>query len=445
MQRYLSILLALAMSGVALAADKPATKIVLIGQGGLGSNGQNEYVADMKVLAKCLEQTAGVKTVVSEGWPEKAEILKDAKAIVLAVDNGGKLLLDRKRREQVGALLKEGIGLTAIHKAIIADLGENGERYQKILGGWANRKFTASLVQTAQLTRPDPKHPVCNGIKDFKLREGYHFKLKFAEQAKPVLTAKIFGKDFPMAWVYERPDASKGRSFGFVAGRFHDSYKNEMMRRVLVNGILWTARVEVPKEGAKVAVTDEDLKLPEPAAPKVDGVMAAIKTNKGTIHLKLFTDKTPLTCANFINLAQRKYYDGLTFHRVIKDFMIQGGCPEGTGRGGPGYKFENEIVPELKHSKPGILSMANAGPGTNGSQFFITHVPTPHLNGKHTVFGEVVLPNDQKIVNAIIKGDTIETVTIQGDTTALMASMKDRLNEWNAALDQKFPDLSPAP
>ena len=445
MRRYLSILLTLAMSGVALAADKPATKIVLIGQGGLGSNGQNEYVADMKVLAKCLEQTPGVKTVVSEGWPEKADVLKDAKAIVLAVDNGGKLLLDKKHREQVDGLLKKGVGLAAIHKAIIADVGANGEQYKKILGGWANRKFTASLVQTAQLTRPDPKHPVCNGIEDFKLREGYHFKLKFAEQAKPILTAKIFGKDFPIAWVYERPDGSKGRSFAFVAGQFHDSYKNEMMRRVLVNGILWTARVNVPKEGAKVAVTDEDLKLTEPAPPKVEGVMAAIKTTKGTIHLKLFTDQTPVTCASFINLAQRIYYDCLTFHRVIKDFMIQGGCPEGTGHGDPGYKFEDEIVPELKHSKPGILSMANSGPRTNGSQFFITHAPTPHLDGKHTVWGEVVSTNDQEVVNAIIKGDTIESITIEGDTIALMAQMKDRLDAWNAALDQKFPDLAPAP
>ena len=116
---------------------------------------------------------------------------------------------------------------------------------------------------------------------------------------------------------------------------------------------------------------------------------ADIKTNRGTIHLRLFADKTPITVANFANLARRGYYDGLTFHRVIPDFMIQGGCPNGDGRGGPGYKFEDEIVSGLKHDRPGILSMANAGPGTNGSQFFITHGPTPWLDGKHTVFGEV--------------------------------------------------------
>jgi len=112
------------------------------------------------------------------------------------------------------------------------------------------------------------------------------------------------------------------------------------------------------------------------------GLSATIKTNKGDIHLILFADKTPLTVANFANLAQRGFYDTLTFHRVIDNFMVQGGCPEGSGRGGPGYRFQDEFVRELRHSKPGILSMANAGPGTNGSQFFITHVPTPWLDGK---------------------------------------------------------------
>ena len=115
-----------------------------------------------------------------------------------------------------------------------------------------------------------------------------------------------------------------------------------------------------------------------------------IKTNKGDIRLNLFADKTPLTVANFVNLSKRGFYDGLTFHRVINDFMIQGGCPLGTGTGGPGYRFKDEFISELKHNKPGILSMANAGPGTNGSQFFITHVPTDWLDGKHTVFGRVV-------------------------------------------------------
>ncbi len=117
---------------------------------------------------------------------------------------------------------------------------------------------------------------------------------------------------------------------------------------------------------------------------------ATLHTEKGDITLLLFADKTPNTVNNFVFLAREGYYDGTMFHRVIADFMVQGGDPTGTGRGGPGYKFSDEFHPSLKHNKPGILSMANAGPGTNGSQFFITHVPTPWLDGKHSVFGEVI-------------------------------------------------------
>ncbi|HPV40820.1 MAG TPA: peptidylprolyl isomerase [Spirochaetota bacterium] len=161
---------------------------------------------------------------------------------------------------------------------------------------------------------------------------------------------------------------------------------------------------------------------------------ATIKTNKGDIRLNLYADKTPLTVANFANLAQKGFYDGLTFHRVIADFMIQGGCPLGTGTGGPGYTFKDECTPELKHDRPGILSMANAGPNTNGSQFFITHVPTPWLNGKHTVFGAVVDESDQKVVNGIRQGDSIVSITIEGDTTELFAKVADKLKEWNGKI-----------
>ncbi len=162
-----------------------------------------------------------------------------------------------------------------------------------------------------------------------------------------------------------------------------------------------------------------------------------IKTNKGDIHIKLFPDLTPITVANFVNLAQRGFYNGLKFHRVIEDFMIQGGCPLGTGTGGPGYKFKDEFDATLKHNKPGILSMANSGPNTNGSQFFITHVPTPWLDGKHSVFGEVVSPEDQHVVNSIKQGDVIESVSIDGDTTELFAKTKSNLDSWNKILDKK--------
>ena len=162
---------------------------------------------------------------------------------------------------------------------------------------------------------------------------------------------------------------------------------------------------------------------------------ATITTSRGPIHLRLHDDKTPLTVASFVNLARRGYYDGLSFHRVIPDFMIQGGCPHGSGTGGPGYKFEDEFVAGLKHDRPGILSMANAGPRTNGSQFFITHIATPWLDGKHSVFGEVVGAEDQKVVDAIRGGDSIESVRIEGDAAPLLASQQARVDEWNAALD----------
>lgn len=170
---------------------------------------------------------------------------------------------------------------------------------------------------------------------------------------------------------------------------------------------------------------------------------AVMDTTKGPIRLRLFGDKTPVTVGNFVNLAQRGYYDGLAFHRVIPQFMIQGGCPEGTGRGNPGYSFDDEFHPELRHNKPGILSMANAGPGTNGSQFFITHVPTDWLDNKHSVFGEVLGPEDQQVVDSITQKDKINSITIEGDTTALMQQIASRRDEWNSTLDQRFPNLKP--
>lgn len=172
---------------------------------------------------------------------------------------------------------------------------------------------------------------------------------------------------------------------------------------------------------------------------------AVMETNKGKINLQLFAGQTPITVGNFVNLAQRGYYNGLKFHRVIPDFMIQGGCPSGDGRGGPGYNFPDEFVTELRHSKPGIFSMANSGPQTNGSQFFITHVATPWLDGKHTVFGEVVSDADQKVVNQIAQGDKIISVTIEGDVSELMENVSLMIEKWDAILDENFPKLTKAP
>lgn len=150
-----------------------------------------------------------------------------------------------------------------------------------------------------------------------------------------------------------------------------------------------------------------------PPAMQIDptkNYRATIETNRGTIEIELYPQYAPKTVNNFVFLSQEGFYDGITFHRVISDFMIQGGDPTGTGRGGPGYKFEDEVKGNPLTHESGVISMANAGPNTNGSQFFITHAPQPHLNGKHTVFGKVIHGKD--VVDAIRQGDTITKVTI---------------------------------
>lgn len=167
---------------------------------------------------------------------------------------------------------------------------------------------------------------------------------------------------------------------------------------------------------------------------------ASIVTDKGVIEIELNERAAPTSVANFVNLAERGFYDGLTFHRVERNFVIQGGDPRGNGSGGPGYQFTGEML--LKHTRPGTLSMANSGLGTDGSQFFLTLVPTPHLDGKHSVFGRI--SSGLETVYKINKGDVMRSVTISGDTSALKARKKADLDKWNALLDEGFPDLRPA-
>lgn len=164
----------------------------------------------------------------------------------------------------------------------------------------------------------------------------------------------------------------------------------------------------------------------------MDDIRIIVKTDKGNIEGTLFASKAPITVANFLNLAKHGYYNGITFHRVIPGFMIQGGDPTGTGSGGPGYTFEDEVKTGLKHDKPGIFSMANRGPATNGSQFFITHVPTPHLDGKHTVFGTVT--KGQDVVDAVKGGDKIVGIEILDPTDALFEAQKAKIADWNKSL-----------
>ena len=155
-------------------------------------------------------------------------------------------------------------------------------------------------------------------------------------------------------------------------------------------------------------------------------------TNYGDFRVELYDSLMPITTSNFINLVSTNFYDGAIFHRVIKNFMIQGGDPTGTGAGGPGYQFEDEFLASLKHDRPGILSMANAGPGTNGSQFFITHGPQPHLDGRHTVFGHVT--EGQDVVDSIEGGDEIQGIEIHGSTDALFDQESEKIKNWNSIL-----------
>ena len=165
-----------------------------------------------------------------------------------------------------------------------------------------------------------------------------------------------------------------------------------------------------------------------------------IITAKGDVNINLLPDKSPVTVANFVNLAKKGYYDGLKFHRVIDNFMAQGGDPTGTGMGGPGYRFEDEVNNGLNFSKAGKLAMANAGPGTNGSQFFITTVPTEWLNGNHTILGEVVSDADLAVVKKLSNGDVMTKVVVEGDIDAFLKTQKNRVDSWNKTLKQNFPN-----
>ena len=179
--------------------------------------------------------------------------------------------------------------------------------------------------------------------------------------------------------------------------------------------------------------------LSAPAAAQQ--LSAVIDTDKGVMEGELNPRAAPTTVASFANLVLRGFYDGLTFHRVERNFMIQGGDPLGNGTGGPGYRFRGETI--LHHNRPGVISMANSGPGTDGSQFFITHVATPHLDGLHSVFGRVT--SGLETVYQIRRGDVINSITLVGDPQPVLERRREQLEEWNRVLDENFPDLKPSP
>ena len=207
--------------------------------------------------------------------------------------------------------------------------------------------------------------------------------------------------------------------------------KNYAMTAMLVlAGCLTSCAEEKKASVPQDAAAGDAAKVEAPG--DVKDIRIELSTSKGTIEATIYASKVPMTAANYLNLAKRGFYNGLKFHRVIPNFMIQGGDPQGTGRGGPGYRFADEFDPSLKHDGPGVFSMANAGPGTNGSQFFITHKDTPWLDGRHSVFGKVT--KGQDVVDAITGGDTIESIKVIDSTDALFAAQQENISQWNAVL-----------
>ncbi|MDG1358686.1 MAG: peptidylprolyl isomerase [Akkermansiaceae bacterium] len=202
-----------------------------------------------------------------------------------------------------------------------------------------------------------------------------------------------------------------------------------------VTGCLTSCAEENNASTSKTAAPSDGNEAKSEAVGDIKDIRIELNTSKGKIEATIFASKVPMTAANYLNLAKRGYYEGLKFHRVIPNFMIQGGDPQGTGRGGPGYRFGDEFDPSLKHDGPGVFSMANSGPSTNGSQFFVTHKDTPWLDGRHSVFGKVT--KGMEVVNAITGGDTIASIKVLDSTDALFAAQQENLAKWNAVLGDK--------
>jgi type 1 glutamine amidotransferase len=251
-----------------VAADRKA-RILLIGKDLDHARATHTYMSDCELLAKCLRQTKGVETVVSNGWPKDPALVKDVTAIVLHTRLGGTVLFRGPQRRQVEQMLKEGVGITAIHWGTGAETPEGGPWLQT-MGAWFNAEadgFSRYLVQMSKLRQTDPKHPVCRGWSDYNLREEYYFNLCFLPEARPVMETVIEGKAYPIGWVYQRRNAKGGRSFGFVGGHFHENFGTRPFRQAVVNGILWTAHIDIPEKGAPIAITSKDMELP-PEEPK---------------------------------------------------------------------------------------------------------------------------------------------------------------------------------
>ncbi len=257
----LSLLAAGASCALADDASDASTKILLIGKDRDHAPRTHEYMAESELLARCLKQTSGVETVVSNGWPTDPKVLEGVDAIVLYTAVGGNVLFaDPERRAQVESLLKQGVGLVEIHWGTDAEPGEAAEKQLEHMGAWFHRTFSEIPIVDSVVTQADPDHPIARGWDDFPMRDEYYIKLKFRPEAKPLMKAEVNGETYVVGWALDRPDG--GRSFGTVCGHFHECFANDSFRQAVVNGILWAAGVEIPEGGAPCAVSREDLELP---------------------------------------------------------------------------------------------------------------------------------------------------------------------------------------
>ena len=245
------------------AAEPAPVKILLLGAERDQPAESREYMGDLEVLAKCLRQTKGVEAVVVNGWPKDAGVLKDVKAIVVYAPRGGNVLFEGPQRKQAVEMLKNGVGLVAIHSGIGADQGETGELLLNNLGGWFHSE-SKLVVRNAKIKQFDSAHVICQGWDEFVIRDELFQNLRFLREANPVLKAKVDDEELVVGWSFERGAESKnGRSFGFVPGHYHTSFAEEGLRKCLVNAILWTAHREVPKAGFPAKLTGKELELPK--------------------------------------------------------------------------------------------------------------------------------------------------------------------------------------
>jgi hypothetical protein len=243
------------MASPAIAAEK--TRILLIWHKHDHPAGTHMYPEVCRLLAHCLQQTPGIEPVLSDGWPSNPAVLRDVKAVVLYTSPGGDILLSPDHRAQAEALFASGAGLTAIHWATGAS-EPLGPEYLKLLGGWfLHPLFSRLEITTAKLTQVDPKHSICRGWQGYDLKDEYYLGLRFQPEAKPVLRVSIGGEEHVVGWTFDRPGSRGGRSFGLVLGHFNENFQNEAFRKLIVNGIVWTAHRAVPPEGAPVEAVAE--------------------------------------------------------------------------------------------------------------------------------------------------------------------------------------------